>query len=143
MKTLTLLIEDGRNLLMHSILDSKPSIEIIEFLIDQGININHLDSGQGWSALHFAAQDNKVDIVNILLNAGAKIDVVDNFGNTPLWRSIMSFNGNSETINFLLAHNANPKIKNYTGVSAENLAMKLGKEYLLSVIPPKNRSVDK
>jgi ankyrin repeat protein len=46
------------------------------------------DSG-GWTALHFAARELQLEIAKLLLDAGAPLDVKDEYGNTPLQRAIL------------------------------------------------------
>ena len=102
---------DGRTVLMHAVLESEPNISTIQSLLDQGVDIDHQDSEQRWSALHFAARDNKKEVVALLLNSGASVDLLDVFGNTPLWRAVMSFSGECSIVKNLLSHGAEPTKK--------------------------------
>jgi ankyrin repeat protein len=77
--------KDKRNLLMYSILQKKENYA--KLLIEQGINVDYQDK-LGYSALHFAVQENCLDIVLLLIRKKASIDIVDNNGNTPLWRGM-------------------------------------------------------
>lgn len=72
---------------MHAVLDSESSISTIQSLLDQGVHIDHQDSEQKWSALHFAVRDNKKEVVALLLKSGASVDLLDIFGNTPYMES--------------------------------------------------------
>jgi len=47
-------------------------------------NINTRESKYGGTPLHFTSGQGKVDMTNMLLDKGAKVDALDNFGNTPL-----------------------------------------------------------
>lgn len=129
--------EDGRTSLMHAILDSEPDHLTIKFLLAEGVNVNHQDTAQKWSALHFAARDNKASIVQVLIESGATIDLVDVFGNTPLWRATTSYAGDPKVINLLVAHGADPKIENKSGVSCIELARTLGKNELIDIFTSK------
>ncbi|WP_185843449.1 ankyrin repeat domain-containing protein [Pseudoalteromonas luteoviolacea] len=124
---------DGRTALIHAVLDSEPNIEIVKLLLRLGINVDHQDDGQHWSALHFSARDNHIDIVLALLKSGASIDLLDAFGNTPLWRAVMSYGGNSAVIEALLSYRANPEKENNSGVSPRVLAETMGKHELLTL----------
>jgi ankyrin repeat protein len=75
---------DKRNLLMYCILQKKN--EFAKILIEMGIDLNYQDSS-GYSALHFAAQENNLEIITILIKNNIKIDLVDNNGNSALWRA--------------------------------------------------------
>lgn len=118
--------KDGRTALFHSILDSESSEMVIKYLIKKGVDVNIQDKPLQWSALHFAARDNKKEIVKILLDNGAVVDSVDAHGNTPLWRAVMSFNGDESSIYELLKFGANPEKENNSGISPRSLAQKMG-----------------
>ena len=60
-------------------------------LIIQGVNINYRNS-DGRTALHFAAHSARLDVVKILLNIRAKIDLMDNRHKTPLVLSVEAKN---------------------------------------------------
>jgi len=121
---------DGRTALMHAILDSDYSLGMIEALIASGVNINIKDKEQSWTALAFAARDCTQDVCKVLLDAGADIDAVDVFGNTPLFRAVMA--GREDNIGLLVSYGANPNIENNSGVSPRQLSETLGKNYFES-----------
>jgi uncharacterized protein len=59
------------------------AVETVKFLIDRGANVNAV--GQfGWTALHTASMQGLNDVVELLATKGAKLDVKDGFGQTPL-----------------------------------------------------------
>ncbi len=59
------------------------AVETAKFLIDHGADVNA--AGQfGWTALHAAAYQGLNDVIEYLVSKGAKIDQMDNFGQTPL-----------------------------------------------------------
>jgi uncharacterized protein len=122
---------EGRTPLMHAILASDASNEMIAFLLKRGANPNLHDHTQKWTALHFAARDQKAALVKTLLDGGATVDPVDVFGNTPLWRAIMDANATREIVDLLICHGADIYKANIKGVSPASLAEKLGKIQLL------------
>ncbi|CAF1118579.1 unnamed protein product [Rotaria sordida] len=77
-------------------------IDIAKLLIEKGkIPINTLDQ-TGWSPLHLAAGHNYLDIVKLLLQYKADINIKDYYGNTPLaWAKQMYA---TEVINELEKH---------------------------------------
>ncbi|MDR2232309.1 MAG: ankyrin repeat domain-containing protein [Tannerella sp.] len=79
--------KDKRNLLMYSIIQKKDVFS--EELINWGIDLNYQDK-QGYSALHFAVQENNLYIVDYLLKKEVDFDIVDINGNTPLWRALFN-----------------------------------------------------
>ncbi|MDD2307922.1 MAG: ankyrin repeat domain-containing protein [Prolixibacteraceae bacterium] len=135
--------KDGRNLLMHAVLTVSPNDKVIQFLIDTGINIEHRDKGQSWTALHFAARDQKNNVVELLLRNGAIVDPIDTFGNTPLWRAVMTFSNDLSVIKSLFEQGADISRKNNTDVSPYELAQRRGINELLDLFrgerQPNNR----
>lgn len=123
---INLVDKDGRSALIHAILDSEPSEMVIKCLIENGIDVNIQDKSMRWGALHFAARDNKKDIVKLLLDNKAVVDLLDAHGNTPLWRAVMSFNGDESSICELLKFGANPEKENNSGISPRKLAQRMG-----------------
>ena len=106
-------------------LDEDADPEVVQLLTEAGADVNARDRGQSWSPLHFAAQSNRVDIARVLVEAGAEIDAQDGFGNTPLWRAVMSSKGRGEMIRFLLQHGADRNLANNSGVSPLALAERI------------------
>lgn len=126
--------EEGRTGLIYAVLDSEVSADIVLLLLNYGIDINIVDKSQKWSALHFAVQDNKHDIVRVLLEKGAQVDITDSYGNTPLSKAIFNFNGNTTSIENLIYYGANPDRKNLHGVSPKDLCILSGKSNILKLL---------
>ncbi|ATZ80688.1 ankyrin repeat/calcium channel domain-containing protein [Bodo saltans virus] len=59
-------------------------VQITEILIKQNIMINAIDTNNELSPLHYSVLVNNNNLVKILLNAGANINIQDVYGNTPL-----------------------------------------------------------
>src|SRR5439155_18991587 len=57
--------------------------ELAKLLIERKANVNAA-SNDGYRPLHFAVRQESLPVVRLLLAAGAKIDVDDNQGRTPL-----------------------------------------------------------
>jgi ankyrin repeat protein len=76
----------------------------------------------GWTPLHFAARGNSVEIVKLLLEASAAVDVRDAFGNTPLSNAVFNSRGLGDVIKILRACGADPYARNDSGVSPLTLA---------------------
>jgi ankyrin repeat protein len=128
---------DGRTPLMHAILAEDADPSIVQLLIAHGADVNRPDNGQKWAALHFAARDQNEAIVRELLEAGAQVDALDAFGNTPLWRSVMNSTAHLGAIQELLKHHADPHKKNSRGVSPADLARETGRSDILSLFEGK------
>jgi ankyrin repeat protein len=87
----------------------------------------------GFTPLHFAAQEQHPAVVEVLLAAGADLRATDRWGNTPLWRAVFTAHGDGSTATSLLAAGADPDVMNSTGISARQLAERMG---LLGLVPP-------
>lgn len=91
-------------------------IQAIARMIKEGADPNAQDDN-GFSPLHFAAQESLPEAARLLLDAGADPNIKNAFGNTPLFRA-----GNTERgiqlIKMLLDASADPFVPNHYGVSA-------------------------
>ncbi|SMC00696.1 Ankyrin [Hymenobacter roseosalivarius DSM 11622] len=61
-------------------------------------------------------------MAELLLQAGATVDLPDAYGNTPLWRATFESHGRGAMLKLLLAHGADPAQQNHSGVSPLQLA---------------------
>lgn len=71
------------NVALHRAAARGNTEEVRKFLSEKKFALDALDE-HGFTALHYAAQNNKVFIVNMLLDFGAKIAVTGVDGSTPL-----------------------------------------------------------
>jgi ankyrin repeat protein len=86
-------------------------------LIDAGLDINAQDA-TGASALHYAARTGDAVVVDFLLKSGARHDVRDFYGNTPL-----HLVGTVENAKLLLSAGASLLAKNDAGNTPVELAL--------------------
>ncbi len=135
--TVNMTDQDGRTPLMHAILADDADPSIVHMLINHGANINASDSGQKWTALHFAARDQNEAIVRSLLEAGATVDPVDVFGNTPLWRSVMNSTSSLAAMKELVKHGADPHRENNHGVAPIDVARDIGRDDIVALFEGK------
>lgn len=118
---------DGRTPLMYAILAENADPRMIEYLLQHGADVHAVENHQRWTPLHFAARDQKAEIVKILLDHGGAVDSVDAFGNTPLWRCIKSsYPLCLRVVDTLLAYGANPRRKNNYDSSPIDVARRMG-----------------
>ncbi|MCF1509616.1 ankyrin repeat domain-containing protein [Streptomyces glomeratus] len=79
-------------------------------------------SRQGWTQLHFAADEQDAAAVRSLLAAGAEVDARDEQGNTPLWQAVFTYRGDGAVLSLLVEAGADPDRANFHGVSPRRLA---------------------
>jgi uncharacterized protein len=115
--------KDGRTLLMRAVIEG--DAELVEMLVRSGASVNYQDRINAYSALHFAAQDQRPDIIKVLVDAGANLEAMDSFGNTALNRATFYSQGKGETILMLLGLGANPNNENNHGVTPFSLAKQI------------------
>ena len=58
-------------------------INMIKKLIKYGFDVNMQDS-DGWALIHYASHSGNLEIVELLLKKGAKVNIKTNSGKTPL-----------------------------------------------------------
>jgi len=78
-------------------------VEFVRFLISMGVNVNHKSEMFGTTALHEAARGD-VKLVQVLVEAGAEVNVADEDGLTPL--SNAQHAGKQDIVKYLQAHGA-------------------------------------
>ena len=62
---------------------------VISRLLHEGtLDVGYQDPGKGNALLHIASSNGQFDMVNVLLNHGANIDLPNNHGSTPLQRVV-------------------------------------------------------
>jgi ankyrin repeat protein len=87
----------------------------IKALVGSGAQINHPNS-EGQTALHMLGiwrAQGQTDTAKLLIKLGANVNAADKHGNTPLHGMVDQHN--VDVFKVLLAHGANPKIKNHDG----------------------------
>ena len=79
----------------------------------------------GTTALHWAVERDAIEIVQLLIRAGANVKATNRYGATPLW--LASLNGNAATIGVLLEAGADPSAASDEGETALMVAARTGK----------------
>ena len=107
--------------LITAILDNDKKA-VTKILKEKDMKVINFQDTAGFTALHYAIQDNKYDFVVELLDAGADFELPDKYGNTALIRAVSSFRGDGRIIELLLAKGADKNKKNNYGKSAQEWA---------------------
>lgn len=63
--------------------DEQPALDTVKVLIELGSDVNAVGEHK-WTALHGAAYSASNQIIQLLVQKGAKLDVMDEYGQTPL-----------------------------------------------------------
>ncbi len=92
----------------------------VEYLLSKSKNIDALDNN-GDTALALAIKENNVNLVKMIINKGANINIISFINNysdeySPLM--IASKNGNKEIVNLLIKNGANVNLLNSSSMSA-------------------------
>ncbi|MGD8569102.1 MAG: ankyrin repeat domain-containing protein [Gammaproteobacteria bacterium] len=101
--------------------------DVYTWLIDQGIHPGHINQriDNGMTALMRACQFGMAGTINILLRAGADVNLVNDDGNNALW--LACFSGDRRAIEALLDNGVDIDNQNVTGATALIYAASAGK----------------
>jgi len=126
---------EARTPLINAALKGKKMI--VSWLIEHDADINHQDRN-GWSALHFAVQEQNTEVAEYLLQHGASTNLQDAYGNTPLWRATFQARGSYGMVRLLLSHKADPDLKNKASRSPMDFAVQIGDDALIQILKMDN-----
>lgn len=96
------------------------SMQTIKALLDSVEDIANYGSTESVTPLHVASAQGKIDVIQILIDYGAIIDVQDFDGDTPLHDAALATQ--KEAVAVLLHAGAQPEIKNETNYTPFHLA---------------------
>lgn len=95
--------------------------QLLKWIIERGGNVNHQDR-IGYSALHFAGQEKATACAEILFATGAKTELRDIYGNTPLWTAAFWAKGDLSVVELLILHGASFENVNAAGRTPQYIA---------------------
>lgn len=115
--------KEGETPLMAAIRGGKE--ECASILLEHGANPNFGNSN-GWFPLHFATQKRMFNIMKLLIEKGADVNLQDGlYGNTPVSVAIAKTQ-DLKIINYLISKDAKLDIPNKAGVTALKAAEMFG-----------------
>merc|ERR1712203_126247 len=141
---------DLSKLLMKAVRDNRELTESVKVLVNKGADINMVSGAMDYpyvndSVLIIAAQNNYMEIVQILVGKGAKHDVKCmsrswNLGKTPLIFAAMY--GKLDIVKTLITKGADVNVKDLAGNSALMMAAKNGHETVTEFLLSKAANVN-
>jgi ankyrin repeat protein len=98
------------------------NFELINWLLSKGAYIDSVDIN-GYTALHFAAQEANEESLSLLIENNANINIQDINGNTATWVCVMNWKAgkNFNNLKSLFKSNADFEIKNNFGKCAKEI----------------------
>lgn len=124
-ETINMVDEDGYTLLWIAATALDLNINIVRLLLKHGADPN-VRIREGWTLLHFAADQLQKELAAQLLRAGCDPNAINDAGETPLSKVLFAFNPKKDLINLLLEHGADPDAKHGGGESAREIAIRTG-----------------
>ena len=102
----------GRNSTPLHLAAGYNNLEVAEFLLENGADVNAQDKG-GLIPLHNASSYGHLDIAALLIRHNTVVNATDKWGFTPLHEAAQK--GRTQLCALLLAHGADPTLKNQEG----------------------------
>jgi ankyrin repeat protein/uncharacterized caspase-like protein len=102
-------MEDSKGNTLLDIAVLKGTLEIVEYLVSAGANVNYRNSSDG-TPLIIAIKNEKFDLIAYLLNQGANVNLASQFNDTPLHTAVGR--GELEIVKLIVSHGADLNVKN-------------------------------
>ncbi|XP_062515567.1 kinase D-interacting substrate of 220 kDa-like [Corticium candelabrum] len=113
--------------------------DIVDMLLKtKDINVMKKDTLVGMTAIHWAAENNHVTIVERLLSCSIPVDISDDDGRTPLWWAAL--NGRVRCVDVLLKHGASPQHESESEGSPLEIAKRRGRSDVVEMMKEAIRS---
>lgn len=108
-------------------------ISEVQSCLEEGFPINQELTAEGWTLLHLAAQAGNVQLIELLLSAGAKLDIQEKeYLWTPLMVAVM--NGQLEAVYVLVHKGASMGARDRDGQTARTLADKYSQTRISGIL---------
>jgi len=120
----------GRNAILYAVIYKMDYI--FEILLANGGCVNSIDSDNGKSCLHYAAENGNLYICKKIVENGAELSLHDNMRHTPLHSAINL--DNVKIAEYLIKSGADINNKGLNGATPLHYAAQLGSQSLLSLL---------
>lgn len=110
----------------------KEKLEIARYLIENGADVNAISLDRGYSALMDAVWCGSEDGVRLLLDNGAKLNIINKDGQTMLILAVGA--GRTEICKMLVESGEDPDIKDRMGMSAYEYARLFKKDDIADIL---------
>lgn len=113
------------------------NVDIVELLLKYPLDINARGIDD-CTPLYYAVGKSDPNVVTILIDKGADLNIPDKDGNTPLMNATDMFDGDDTIIRLLLENGADPYLKNNYGVSVYRILEAPRNESIRALFPTEN-----
>lgn len=125
--------DDGKTpLLLAQSQDYGTAVEVTNFLLDKGVDVNRADNYGNTALLLHADRHCNKGVIKELIRAGADINAKNKNGDTALHFALI--NGNSEVARFLIKKGADYRAVNNKGKSPMEIAAEKGYETVIELM---------
>ncbi len=107
--------------------------DVAQALLDAGASADGVES-TGVNLLHWAAITNRASLIPILVKAGVPLNAVDGYGFTPLMYAATIDQGDTKTLDALLAAGADTKIRDFHERTPLMQARRLGHMHIVRML---------
>jgi ankyrin repeat protein len=122
---------------------NKSDLRLIKLLVENGADLMHPKKDDGLAAVHFAASNNDVHLLDYILNSGENPKSVCAMVNKEGWTSahFAGFLNNFDSLNMLIENGADLNSKNSSGLSIFDEIIRNDSADLLECIWPYGKKV--
>ena len=108
---------------------SHDQLEVARYLLEQGEDRDEAGWYNNDTPLHNATHRGRLDLVRLLVEYGADMDIANNRGETPLRMAVDSVGGNLDSLRYLLEQGADVNKADNDGNTPLLYAVKMGNYY--------------
>ena len=132
---ITIKKKNGVNMLMEAIASKQDIIAMN--LLESEIDINAQDKA-GFSALHYCVWEKNIAIARLLLQKGANVNIIDEYGNNPFWYSLTLYRSilDLDLVKLLINYGADIHHKNNHNLSPLDFVKQINDDNVNKIVLP-------